>query len=75
MAGNAKEWVSDWYSENAYREASYRNPKGPASGVYKVGRGSAFDGSSVDANTYFRTHYYPMAGLRAFGVMRRGLNH
>jgi formylglycine-generating enzyme required for sulfatase activity len=38
MAGNAAEWVEDWFSDTAPREDS-RNPRGPANGTAKVVRG------------------------------------
>jgi formylglycine-generating enzyme required for sulfatase activity len=43
MAGNAAEWVSDWYSEG-FRRSDRRNPQGPESGEKKVMRsGGRFD--------------------------------
>jgi formylglycine-generating enzyme required for sulfatase activity len=38
LAGNAAEWVSDWYSEG-FDGSNLLNPKGPASGEGKVIRG------------------------------------
>jgi formylglycine-generating enzyme required for sulfatase activity len=38
MAGNAAEWVADWYSES-FARGDRRNPQGPASGTTKVVRG------------------------------------
>jgi len=38
LAGNASEWVADWYSER-FRRADVRNPKGPEEGAYRVIRG------------------------------------
>lgn len=46
MAGNAEEWVADWYEENYYRESLDRNPKGPSNGQYRVLRGGWW-GTSV----------------------------
>lgn len=40
LAGNAAEWVADWYSER-FRTGDVRNPKGPESGEGRVIRGSA----------------------------------
>ena len=39
LAGNAMEWVSDWYEENYYQIAPEVNPKGPDVGLFRVGPG------------------------------------
>ena len=41
LAGNAAEWVSDWYSES-FSSAETRNPKGPETGTAKVLRGGGW---------------------------------
>ena len=41
LAGNASEWVADWYSES-FQRAEARNPKGPESGTGKVLRGGGW---------------------------------
>ena len=43
MAGNAAEWVSDWYDRNYYEESPKRNPTGPESGEKKVLRGGSWE--------------------------------
>ena len=41
LAGNAGEWVNDWYSES-FSSAETRNPKGPETGTAKVMRGGGW---------------------------------
>jgi formylglycine-generating enzyme required for sulfatase activity len=42
MAGNAWEWVSDWYDYDFYKNSPRRNPIGPATGDSKVVRGGSW---------------------------------
>ncbi|MEW5867823.1 MAG: bifunctional serine/threonine-protein kinase/formylglycine-generating enzyme family protein [Chloroflexota bacterium] len=42
MAGNAWEWVQDWYLESFYGSSPRDNPSGPASGEYRVLRGGSW---------------------------------
>jgi formylglycine-generating enzyme required for sulfatase activity len=42
IAGNASEWVADWYAEG-FARGDVRNPKGPESGTGKVIRGGGWD--------------------------------
>jgi formylglycine-generating enzyme required for sulfatase activity len=51
MAGNVRQWVADWYSEDYYPKSPYSNPQGPTNGEYKVLRG----GSYLDPLTHVRT--------------------
>jgi formylglycine-generating enzyme required for sulfatase activity len=42
MAGNVRQWASDWYDEGYYSASPDANPKGPSSGQYRVLRGGSF---------------------------------
>jgi sulfatase modifying factor 1 len=42
MAGNAAEWVADWYDREYYAKAPKENPTGPAEGEKKVLRGGSW---------------------------------
>lgn len=42
MAGNASEWVQDWYDPNYYRQAPLTDPAGPPRGAIKAKRGGSW---------------------------------
>jgi formylglycine-generating enzyme required for sulfatase activity len=42
MAGNAAEWVADYYEKEAYVRMDARNPQGPASGTFRAYRGGSY---------------------------------
>ncbi|HBP21411.1 MAG TPA: hypothetical protein DEA08_26940, partial [Planctomycetes bacterium] len=42
LAGNAAEWVADWYAADAYQQQAGENPTGPARGTQKVLRGGSW---------------------------------
>jgi formylglycine-generating enzyme required for sulfatase activity len=42
LPGSMWEWCADWYGESYYAESPSRDPKGPASGRFRVMRGGAW---------------------------------
>ncbi len=51
MAGNAAEWVEDWYDPNYYRNAPLANPTGPERGAIKSMRGGSWLKPAISLRT------------------------
>jgi sulfatase modifying factor 1 len=51
MAGNAAEWVQDWYNPNYYASAPLTNPPGPERGAIKSMRGGSWLKPAVSLRT------------------------
>lgn len=58
MAGNAMEWVADWWTPN-YRAAQRDDPTGPANGRIKPERGGWWGSNPFVARTTFRYYEDP----------------
>jgi iron(II)-dependent oxidoreductase len=54
MSGNVWEWTSDNYSDDYYMSSPSQNPKGPASGRFKVIRGGSWHSGAMCVQTYYR---------------------
>ncbi len=59
MAGNAAEWVEDWFGIDYYVTMPDRNPHGPANGRYKVVRGGSWKSAPAVLRTATRSGASP----------------
>lgn len=59
MAGNAYEWVQDWYATNYYETSPERNPQGPPQGQFKILRGGSWSDLPKYLLTYARFKLLP----------------
>lgn len=59
MAGNAYEWVRDWYATNYYETSAERNPQGPPQGQFKILRGGSWSDLPKYLLTYGRFKLLP----------------
>ena len=48
------EWTADWYDGSYYERSPAEDPKGPASGVYRVLRGGGYRNDPASATVYAR---------------------
>lgn len=66
MSGNAWEWVSDWLSEEYYKESPEANPAGPSRGTFRVFRGGGWHSGAGCTAVHHRnalpSHWVDIAG-------------
>lgn len=65
MAGNAAEWVADWYAGDAYTQGTQTDPRGPNAGKDRVFRGGSYLSDDREIMTTSR-------GMPGDENMRRG---
>jgi sulfatase modifying factor 1 len=66
MAGNAWEWVQDWFDASYYRESPPENPQGPPFSTFRVFRGGGWHSGAGCISVHLRNalppHWVDMAG-------------
>ena len=67
MAGNAREWVNDWFSADYYPLMRERNPPGPEVGRYKSVRGGSWRSRPQLLRTATRNGAHPMTRSPTIG--------
>ncbi|HAP39635.1 MAG TPA: hypothetical protein DCQ94_07735 [Nitrospira sp.] len=67
MAGNAAEWVADWYDREYYAKSPDKNPAGPANGEKKVIRGGSWSDLPVALRASARVSAEPDFQDRTIG--------
>lgn len=65
MAGNVKEWCSDWFGD--YSSKSVTNPTGPSKGSYGILRGGSWKGVEDFCTVSFREYNTPDLGYSTYG--------
>lgn len=59
MAGGMSEWTADWFEREYYKHSPAENPKGPATGAYRVIRGGAWSDQGRRITVFFRNWVRP----------------
>jgi formylglycine-generating enzyme required for sulfatase activity len=67
MAGNAAEWVMDYYADNYYGTSPLTNPQGPATGKNRVVRGGSWKSGDAELFTASRARQNPVEGNDQIG--------
>ena len=67
MAGNAREWCSDWYGESYYKTSPGENPKGPDFGKNRILRGGSWGSQEDRMRISYRNEGYPYNSALDFG--------
>lgn len=67
MQGNIREWVQDWYGPEYYEGSPLTDPRGPASGSYRVYRGCGWFSAAQYCRASFRGFDFPGSGEYSVG--------
>ncbi len=59
MHGNVSEWVQDYYGDGYYAVSPRLDPRGPATGAFRVVRGGSWLANTVDARSAARFQAVP----------------
>jgi formylglycine-generating enzyme required for sulfatase activity len=72
LAGNASDWVNDWYGKDYYRRSPVENPQGPSAGSERVWRGTnILEDPLLSASTVRRWGVAPIQKYHTSGVSFR----
>jgi sulfatase modifying factor 1 len=67
MAGNNREWCSDWYADTYYKVSPAENPAGPERGSNRVLRGGSWGSFENRMRVTYRNNEYPYNSALDFG--------
>lgn len=67
MAGNNREWCSDWYADTYYKVSPEENPTGPERGSNRVLRGGSWGSFEHRMRVTFRNDEFPYNSALDFG--------
>jgi formylglycine-generating enzyme required for sulfatase activity len=72
LAGNAAEWVSDWYDASYYTQSPASNPQGPPSGSERVFRGGAWNDAAnlLHSSTRYKVYQNSSSTFIGFRCVR-----